>query len=249
MEYDKILSDAGLNNWESRVYVALLHLGSTTTGPLVKKCGVPQSKIYVVLDSLKAKGFANYVIKGKTKYFQASDPQMLLSAIKDKQREIEEAVPKMRQIMTFSENRQAVEVYEGMKSIRSLFVNLIETSKEGDEWLGFSIAEENQFEEVIEFWNKIGTLRYYKKLGVKLMDNVKSMQIYTGIYKDRWKDIRKFVRFSKIIFPATTVLFARQIIILDFISESKTAVVISSDGLFEHYRKFYLQEWERAKPV
>ena len=43
MVHEELLREIGLSNWETRVYIALLELGSTTTGPLVKKCGVERN--------------------------------------------------------------------------------------------------------------------------------------------------------------------------------------------------------------
>ena len=70
MEPKELLAEIGLTERESKVYLALLELGSTTTGPLVKKSEVPNSKVYEILESLQNKGLVSWITKGKTKYFQ-----------------------------------------------------------------------------------------------------------------------------------------------------------------------------------
>ena len=57
------LSNLGLSERESSVYLALLELGQTTTGPLSKKSSIPNSKIYEVLNSLEEKGLVSWVLK------------------------------------------------------------------------------------------------------------------------------------------------------------------------------------------
>ena len=74
----QILKDAGLTEGEIKVYLALLELGDTTTGPLVDKSGVARSIVYQILERLIEKGLASYIVKDKTKYYQAADPNKLL---------------------------------------------------------------------------------------------------------------------------------------------------------------------------
>ena len=50
------LVDAGLTNAEARVYLALLELGSTTAGPVIKKAGLHRGTTYQVLQRLLEKG-------------------------------------------------------------------------------------------------------------------------------------------------------------------------------------------------
>lgn len=247
MIYEDILSDIGLNRWESRTYIALLELGSTTTGPLVKKCDVPQSKIYSVLESLNKKGFVSYVIKGKIKHFQASEPDILLSIIKDKERKIEESLPQLKLLALASKDKQSVEVYEGTKSILNLFINLIETAHKGSDWYGFNIGEEVEKENIKIFWNRVGALRYKKGLNVKIMVNVKDKELYETKFKERMKYVKQIIRYSKRIFPASTVIFRDKVIILNLLSENETAIVITSPDLIKFYKEFFIREWNAAK--
>ena len=62
MEEVSILEDLGLSKREAKAYLALLELGSTTVGEIIKKTDIPSSKIYEVLDRLMKKGLVSYVI-------------------------------------------------------------------------------------------------------------------------------------------------------------------------------------------
>ena len=246
---ETILREAGLSKWETQVYLALLELGSTTTGPLVQKSEVPQSKVYGVLDSLNKRGMVSYIVKGKIKYFQASDPEILFSIMKDKERKIREEIPYLKNLQVRAKNKQNVEIYEGKRAITSFFVNLIETSKKGDDWFSFSISDDQHSENAQIFWNKIGALRAEAGLNVKILDNTQYKKRLKESYSERWKFIKKIIRFSREVFPATTVLINNKIIILNFLSETETAVVISSKDLYNYYVSFFMQEWEKAKRV
>jgi sugar-specific transcriptional regulator TrmB len=53
-----ILRKLGLNQYESKAYLALLSSGVTTAGKLAEKSGIPRAKVYEVLRSLEKQGFA-----------------------------------------------------------------------------------------------------------------------------------------------------------------------------------------------
>ena len=63
----KILENIGLTDGEIKVYLALIKLGSSTSGPITDKSGVSRSKIYNILERLIQKGLVSYTIKEKTR--------------------------------------------------------------------------------------------------------------------------------------------------------------------------------------
>ncbi|MFW9881590.1 MAG: TrmB family transcriptional regulator [Candidatus Thorarchaeota archaeon] len=233
MKYEEILKNVGLTSWESKTYLALLELGSTTTGSLVKKCEVPQSKIYGVLESLNNKGLVSHIVKGKLKYFQAAEPDKILSIIKNKQKEVKDIIQDLKKLATLSKSKQIVEVYEGIKSIMALFIDLFENVDKNDSWRSFGYVENEISENAHLFWDKIGVIRHEKLKDIRLLNNIADKEIYLDVYKDRWKYMKKIIRFSKQIFPTTTILFKEKIIFLNFLSQPETAIVITSKNLFD----------------
>ena len=75
---EKILEEIGLTKGEIRVYLTLLKIGETTTGKIIEEAQISSGKIYEILDKLIKKGLASYVIKDKTKYFNAVSPNRIL---------------------------------------------------------------------------------------------------------------------------------------------------------------------------
>src|SRR3989338_74358 len=76
--YEELLQDLGLTKSEIAVYFALLDLGSSSTGHIIKKAGIAAGKIYLILNKLTQKGLVTYAISSGTKYYQAKDPQRLV---------------------------------------------------------------------------------------------------------------------------------------------------------------------------
>src|SRR3989344_7982952 len=95
----RILQDIGLTEGESKVYMALLELGTTTTGPIVKKSGISASKVYEILNRLAEKGLVSHIIKASTKYFRAADPERIIEYIEEKEKDIASKKEEMKKIV------------------------------------------------------------------------------------------------------------------------------------------------------
>jgi sugar-specific transcriptional regulator TrmB len=124
----EILQRLGLSKNEIVAYLALLSTGKTTTGPLVKKTGIPSSRIYSTLDSLVAKGAVGYVVEGKVKLFSANRPEVLGHLIELKEQELEETkrgfksvLPSLRAEFEAERQEYGVEIFEGLRGIKSVY--------------------------------------------------------------------------------------------------------------------------------
>ena len=84
----KFLEEIGLTRGETAVYTALLELGQTTTGPIIRKAKVSSSKTYQILDKLIEKGLASYIVKSNTRHFEATPPERIMDYLDEKERNI-----------------------------------------------------------------------------------------------------------------------------------------------------------------
>src|SRR3989344_3319441 len=84
------LQKAGLTEGEAKIYLALLKLGSSASGPIIKESKVANSIIYRILNSLIEKGLVSYTIKEKTKYFKAANPEKIIEFIEHKKDALDE---------------------------------------------------------------------------------------------------------------------------------------------------------------
>ena len=79
------LIEIGLSQNEAKIYLALLELGPTTTGPLIKKTCLYRVITYDTLEKLLKLGLVNYSLKKNIKNFEAEDPKQLMELIKNKE--------------------------------------------------------------------------------------------------------------------------------------------------------------------
>src|SRR3989344_4717573 len=127
-----LLEGLGLTKNEVRVYLALLELGSTPAGPIIKKVGMHRSAVYDLIDLLTDKGLVSYVIKANRKYFEAQDPDRLLEYLDSKRQdinkkelELKKLLPELQLKRTLSKEEQEGTLYKGKKGLKSIFEDII----------------------------------------------------------------------------------------------------------------------------
>ncbi len=117
------LRESGLTDGEIKVYLSLLELGSSTTGPLIDASGVARSIIYLLLEKLVQKGLVSSVLREKRRYYQAAEPMKLLAYIDERREHLEENRKQVENLIPQLLLRQSasakseVSVYVGMKGL------------------------------------------------------------------------------------------------------------------------------------
>ena len=143
-----ILKDAGFTEGEIKVYFALLEIGSSTTGPIIKKSGIARSIVYQILEKLIQKGIVSYIIREKTKYFQAAEPGKILDFIDarekkllENKKQVEKLLPELL-LKQKSTKGSEVRVFEGFNGMITVHEHTYERLKQGDEYFFLGITPE-----------------------------------------------------------------------------------------------------------
>src|SRR3989344_7793587 len=121
------LTNLGLTEGESKVYLALLKQGSSTVGPIVKEAKVAYSNIYEILDRLLEKGLVSFIIKEKTRHYQAAQPSQLQDYLEKKESQLAEEksilkklIPELEKLQEQT-HRQQAEIFLGLKGMKTAF--------------------------------------------------------------------------------------------------------------------------------
>lgn len=153
------LKESGLTEGEIKVYLALLELGSSTTGPIIEKSGIARSIIYQILERLMKKGLVSVIIKEKTKYFQAAEPNKILEYINEREKELQENKKEVEKILPelllkqkMSKKSEA-NMYFGYKGIRTAHEHSYLKLKKGDEYCYLGVPAYQPEEQHI-YWQK-----------------------------------------------------------------------------------------------
>ena len=137
----ELLEDIGLTKSETKVYLALLELGSSTTGKIVDKSKASSSKIYEILEKLINKGLVSFIIKSGKKYFEAADPSRILDYLEEKKDTLEKQeeglkklIPQLELKQKLSQYKTEATIFKGMKGMKTAFNDVLKTMKRGEEY-------------------------------------------------------------------------------------------------------------------
>src|SRR3989338_10263479 len=106
MSTQSILEQVGLTGNETKVYLALLDLGSALAGEITKKCGVNRTNVYDALDRLMEKGLASFVIQANRKYFEATPAERIIDHLEEQEKEINNKKEAVQSILRDLEARR-----------------------------------------------------------------------------------------------------------------------------------------------
>ncbi|MDO8642770.1 MAG: helix-turn-helix domain-containing protein [Candidatus Woesearchaeota archaeon] len=172
------LRKLGLTEGEIKVYLALIRLGETTTGPLVDESGISVSKVYSILDRLSKKGLASHIVKRKTKYFKGADPDRLLVYLQEKEAEMQDQESKLKSMISLLklEHQTAItaetaQVYEGLKGIQTARERTLKIMKKGDEMWIIGIAKTPYEGSMTPYFKEYHKRRYEKGIFCRYLYN------------------------------------------------------------------------------
>ena len=139
------LQSIGLTDGESKTYLALLSIGTSTVGSIIEKSGVSSSKVYMILDKLIHKGLVSIVVKNKKKHYTSAQPEKIVDYLNEEQRKIEENKAKAKKIMPQLKLKResvsklpVVELTKGRKGTEMFYDEVYNNIKEGDKYIATS---------------------------------------------------------------------------------------------------------------
>jgi HTH-type transcriptional regulator, sugar sensing transcriptional regulator len=251
MEIEKLefqLEEIGLNKSEIRVYLSLLKLGASSTGPIITESKTANSKVYEVLEKLIQKGLVSYFTKGNVKYYNASSPKLLLEYLRDKKKEIEKQESKVNKILPslleFSqikeEEKQSL-IYSGPKGLKTAFVNLVDELSKGEEVHIMGVYDfGEQFLPIALYFQKI---RSAKGIKAKFLINTNAEKIAREFKKYPPAEV-KFLP-EEISTPAIFLIYKDKVIIN--IAKEMTFFVLKSKSAKEAFESYFQVMWKLAK--
>ncbi len=115
----------GLSEKEAFVYYELLKKKQALANELAQSTGTNRTFTYNVLQSLVNKGLVSYFIKNNKRFYIISNPESLLSSIREKEKIAKELVEDIKKFKPAEKVTQKVEVYEGNEALRIVHEEMI----------------------------------------------------------------------------------------------------------------------------
>jgi len=182
---DTPLRKLGLTNGEIKVYLALIRLGETTSGPIIEESGVSVSKVYTILDRLAKKGLVSHIVKRKTKHFKGADPTRLLVYVQEKEAELKEQEQQIKELIPLLQGEEGsattvetAQVYDGMKGLQTARERTLEIMKKGDEMWIIGIARTPYQGSMTPYFQEYHKRRYTKGITCRYLYNEEARTPY-----------------------------------------------------------------------
>lgn len=241
----EVLTDLGLSDSETRVYLAMVELGPESVQNIAKKASISRTAAYDVINSLQEKGIASTYRKGKKKLFSAEDPGKLktyfkqrLAVMKDQFDELKRMVPELRVMQ--AEDRPMVRFFSGNDGLRALFRDVEEVRSD----LLLEVTNGKVVYESldIELMQEFRKSNFFAKLPMKTL--------YWGGDTPRNPKAKTELRALKKEFGDFTGniwIYKNRVAFMNFIGEPET-VIIESQVFADSMKVLFNAAWESATP-
>ena len=239
------LEKIGLTEGEIQVYEALIQLGLTSTGNIVKKANIASSKVYEVLQRLMNKGLVSYVIKNGVRHYDATPPERLIDFLDEKKQGIEKAKEEIRKIIPeiksrrkFVEEVNKTQVYTGFQAPKIALSEALEAGKKGEELLGFGTDDDPFLTHY-----RLELERHFEE---QKKHNVKWKMLFTEgfVSPNPVAEVRYLPKgFTA---PIRTFVYGNKVAIIDF-HKPFTVIIIENKDVAQSHRDHFNFLWKIAK--
>jgi len=231
-----VLQDFGLTENEAQIYLILLHLGSASASEITQKSKIHRINVYDILERLQEKGLVSYVIVGKRKNYEASDPQKILEIEEERKKKIEQILPELSSQRALNKAPQEATIFKDRKGIRVILDEITKSKTEiylfASGW-GF---KEN-FPDYYDIWHE----RFKtNKVKIKCLISNKFQKLKIP------KPLEYRFLPSEFVFPSTTAVYEDKVFIIMW-SAQPIGILIRGKEISDSYRKFFEILWKSSK--
>lgn len=236
VEFD-LFEELGLSKNEGKVYDALVRHGKLSASEASSKSEVPYGRIYDVLSALVHKGLAE-IIPEKTKKFAPSSPDSLLKLINNKEKKLEEAKEKVKEMKQFYEvkEKSPVIVGHGEKAFWKISDEMGTAKK-----YVYNIKWTSEFRP-----NSAASAK-------KSLKNKIDTKVLTRYDEETKKNVKKFLKYYKNIRKIENEGFAGSImddemVLLSFV-KNNTVLLIKDEAFAKIMKKMFLETFKNSEKI
>lgn len=227
------LSQAGLTENESKVYLALIDLGPSLAGQISRKTGLHRRTVYDTTEMLIKKGLVGYILKNNRRLFQASNPKRILSIIKEKKDILEPLVKNLGEKFSKTKEKEETNFYKGKEGLKTVFEDQL-NSKE----ILILGASPKAYDTLKFYFHWYDKARKQKKIKARIIAHSKDIK------RIPLAEIKYLS--EKYENPVAVNIYGDKVAIILWAS-SPYAIVIKSKEISQGYRNYFEILWKIAK--
>lgn len=251
MSIEQTLENIGLTKNEIKIYLALLDIGLTSSGAIIKKTRIHTSKVYDGLERLSEKGLVTHIIKANTKYFKAVNPDRLIDFIRDKKKKLEEQekealsiIPQLKSKQKSDLDETQAEIFKGWKGMETVYKMLRDKLKKGDSNYIFGASKGEDEEKTREFFTKHINFLGQKGIKQKIIFNEEARG-NLPIYKKYPKLFQ--LKYLENTTPSEINIWADNVMIV-ILRKNPTVILINDKKVAHSFIQYFNAMWMIAKP-
>ncbi len=239
------LSPFGLDENQSKIYLALIQTGPASILEIAQKTGVNRSMLYEIMDSLIALGLVYKSVRGKKIRFVAREPEVIQQLLAQKLQKFEALLPDLKALAEKNMSKPAVTFHEGINGIKQVYLGAIH-SKEKKLYAFVGVESLLSKTKVLEiFWDEEFKKERQKRnvFGQLIVpDNAAGR-------KFQIKDNQNF-RESKLVnaelynFPAEVLMYDDVVAFISYTQHEEYAVEIKSPAIAETLKMIWKFMWK-----
>ncbi|MCC7574094.1 ArsR family transcriptional regulator [Candidatus Woesearchaeota archaeon] len=238
MKPEEILTDIGMTNNETKTYLSLLELGSTTVTNISEKTKLHRTNVYDTLKKLTNKGIVSYMKQDNITFYEASDPNILIRIIKEKEENLKKIIPQLILTKKLAENTSEITLIKG---INSFIDKLFELLNHEEEILVLGMPEKAI---------KLLGARIFPFHKTRIQKNIPLKQIYSKELEKKIKKINDEKTKTKICenqdFNVSTIICNKEILITEWTKEI-TTLRIQNESITNNYKAQFQVLWKNSK--
>jgi len=129
-----------LNQNEAKVYLALLEIGQTSAGNIIKSVQLHRSVVYEALDKLISKKLVFKLIRKNISYFQPTNPERLMENVENEKEIVKEILPSLKNMI--DEKLPEIIIHEGIEAYRRFWLDSVRNMPVGStDYVAISIGD------------------------------------------------------------------------------------------------------------
>jgi len=246
---NKLLNQLNFSEKESKVYLALLELGSAKAKEIYQKTDINRTTVYDICDELLQKGLISKYKKGAGTYFNCMEPKRLLTYLdreqEDQARKIErqkqkasELLPQLISLQNIFSTKPKVQFFEGEKGMREAY----EDTLSSQEIILAYANVETMHKGLPNFFPEYYKRRAKKKIFIRAIVPRNKLSIERSKHNQEEMRDTRFLLADKMTFSPEVNIYNNEMLIASW--KEKMAVIIESKELADLQKLIFNLLWE-----
>lgn len=250
---NETLEKIGLTKGESKVYLALLELGSSTTGLIIENSGISSSKVYQILDRLVHKGLVSHVVRKGVRVYVAQDPNKLMDFLREKKKNINDNIssiqsilPQLALLKVHGAKGPIAQVFEGKRGYIQAHDILVSEMREGTKYYTMTIGPASKI--FTEYFDEFNKTRIQKKVDMCIIYRNDAWPRNKEKQTERVKRKFYYPRISpKGYFIPVQITLQNDVCLLSIFGDDILSILIRNKTMVKGFMNYFAYVWSISK--